>query len=239
LTARKKPRVRLAAIFLLLSLSATLVFADEPPPWAVPVKTVTKYTTERVNLRSGPNTETDILLTLNRGETIEFMSIYNYEWSSVIYSDFKGFIKSEFISLEKPAEHPVELMEWGDVKSIFPIGVAVKILDVRTGLTYYVKSFSNGMHADVEPVTTEDTAIMKSTYNNHWDWDGRPVWVTVNGHTIAAAINGMPHGGGVNENNGMDGQVCLHFKGSTVHNGNMIYSRQLQAVVMEAYRASE
>jgi uncharacterized protein YraI len=237
LIIRKKACGRLLSIFLLLSLSATLVYADEPP-WAVPAKTVTKYVTDRVNFRSGPSTETDILLTFNRGDDVEFISIYNYEWSAVIHGGTKGFIKSEFLSLDKPVEPLVELMEWSEVKSIFTIGVAAEVYDVRTGLTYYVKSFSNGMHADVEPVTTQDTEIMKSTYNNHWDWDGRPVWVTINGHTIAAAINGMPHGGGVNGDNGMNGQVCLHFKGSTVHNGNMTYSRQLQAVVTEAYGAS-
>ena len=226
----------LISAVLLFSLSYTSVYAEEP--WEVPRKPVTMYTNDRVNLRSGPSTEKDILETLNRGASVEFLSIYNFEWSAVVCDGTKGFIKSEFLSDEKPPEPKVELLGWGEVKSIFTLGVSAEVYDVGTGLVYYVKSFSNGMHADVEPVTVEDTEIMKRTYNNHWDWDGRPVWVTINGHTIAAAINGMPHGGGVNSNNGMNGQVCLHFKGSTVHNGNMTYSRQLQDAVMQAYNAS-
>jgi uncharacterized protein YgiM (DUF1202 family) len=139
---------------------------------------------------------------------------------------------------EQPAGRNVELLAWNEVKPIFTIGAAAEVYDVRTGLTYYVKSFSNGNHADIEPITTEDTATIKRTFNNSWTWDGRPVWVTINGRTIAAAINGMPHGRGVNGNNGMNGQICLHFRGSTVHNGNMRYSQQLQAVVTEAYNAA-
>ena len=225
------------SVFLLINFSCAAVHAEEPP-WAVPQKPVVKYATDRVNLRSKPNTDAEIVKTINRGESVDFIAIYNYEWSAVTYNGVKGFINSKFLSNEKPPEPKAELMVWGDVKSILKTGVSIPVYDIGTGLTYYVKSFSNGMHADVEPATTEDTAIMKRTYNNVWSWDGRPVWVTIAGHTIAAAINGMPHGGGVISDDGMDGQVCLHFKGSTVHNGNMTYSQQLQDVVMQAYNAS-
>ena len=233
---RKLAAGSLAAI-LLCGLFCVPAFAAEEP-WDAPQKTAVKYASERVHLRGGPNTDADILKTLSRGEQVEFTAMYNSEWSAVLYGGTKGFIKSEYLSDEKPPEPKVELMNWADVKAILKTGVAFPVYDVGTGLTYYVKSFSNGMHADVEPVTPEDTAIMKRTYHNVWSWDGRPVWVTIAGHTIAAAINGMPHGGGVNGSNGMNGQVCLHFKGSTVHNGNMKYSREMQDAVMRAYNAS-
>ena len=234
----KKAAAGLLPVFLLINALHIPVYAAEEEPWAAPPKPVVKYVNDRVNLRNGPGTDKDVLKTINRGESVDFVAIYNYEWSAVIYGETKGFIKSEFLSSEKPPEPKVELMNWSDVKPILETGVAIPVYDVGTGLTYNVKSFSNGMHADVEPATEEDTAIMKRTYNNHWSWDGRPVWVTIAGHTIAAAINGMPHGGGVISDDGMDGQVCLHFKGSTVHNGNMVYSRQLQDVVMQAYNAA-
>jgi hypothetical protein len=100
------------------------------------------------------------------------------------------------------------------------------VFDVRTGLTYNVKSFSNGLHADVEPITANDTAIMLKTYGGAWKWNPRPVWVTVNGRTIAVSINGMPHGGDTNPNNNMNGQICIHFRGSTTHNGNQSFAKQ-------------
>jgi hypothetical protein len=166
------------------------------------------------------------------------------EWSKVVYKDQTGYIKSEFLDSSPPEGTPeispdgVVLMPWSEAQNVVKIGANIRVYDIRSGLTYYVKSFSNGAHADVEPITKEDTEIMKRTYGGVWSWEPRPVWVTVGDVTIAAAINGMPHGIGVNPNNGMPGQVCLHFKGSSVHNGNRSYNSEMQAAVQAAYNAS-
>lgn len=133
----------------------------------------------------------------------------------------------------------VEFTEWTIAKNIFTIGVPAKIYDIYTGKVYYVKSFSNGNHADVEPITKEDTSIMKSTFDGVWSWDVRPVLVTINGKTMAASINGMPHAVGVNDLNGMDGQICIHFKGSKTHNGNVSYTNLHQQVALEAYNLTK
>ncbi len=131
----------------------------------------------------------------------------------------------------------VEMLSWGEAKELFTTGMDVEVIDVRTGTVYYVRSFSNGNHADVEPITSDDTAALLATYGGRWDWDTRPVWVTLHGRKIAASISGMPHGGGINNNNGMNGQICIHFKGSTTHNGNRAHERDHQASVQEAYNA--
>jgi hypothetical protein len=199
-----------------------------------------------VNLRKGPSTDDEVIKPLEYGSAVLLKTAEASPdglWSLVDAGGDIGYVKREYLGMDKPPEKPkpavvVEHLTWSEAKGVMSIGVPAKILDIRTGAVYYVKSFSNGMHADVEPVTAEDTAIMKRTYNNRWDWDGRPVWVTINGRTIAAAINGMPHGGGVNSSNGMNGQVCLHFWKSSVHNGNRSYERQLQAVVQEAWNAA-
>ena len=136
------------------------------------------------------------------------------------------------------AANGVELVDWSEIKKVFNIGVPARVYDVHTGVVYYVKTFSNGNHADVEPVTVEDTAALKGTYGGVWSWTPRPVWVTVNGRTFAGSINGMPHGGGVNDSNGMDGQVCLHFLGGSTHNSNKAYAQLHQDAVMEAWRAA-
>ncbi len=131
----------------------------------------------------------------------------------------------------------VELLSWPKVSRIFTEFKPARVYDVRTGAVYYVQSFGNGNHADVEPLTREDTKILYSTYGNHWDWTPRPVWVTINGHTIAGSINGMPHASGTIADNGMDGQVCIHFKGSATHNGNLIFGAKHQRAVGEAWQA--
>ena len=84
------------------------------------------------------------------------------------------------------APNGVELIQWSEAKKVFTIGVTASVYDVWTGITYNVKSFSNGLHADVEPVTKEDTDLLKATYGEEWSWDPRPVWVTINGHIMAA-----------------------------------------------------
>ena len=141
--------------------------------------------------------------------------------------------------LVKPAANGVELLDWSLVKTIFKVGLTASVYDVRSGLTYKVKSFSNGNHADVEPITADDTAIMLKTYGGAWKWDPRPVWVTVNGRTIAGSINGMPHGGDTNPNNNMAGQICIHFRGSTTHNGNLAFAQDHQDAVTEAWNAAQ
>lgn len=141
---------------------------------------------------------------------------------------------------EAPSASGVQLLDWFEtVKYTLPKNKDLSIYDVRTGLTYTVRSFSNGNHADVEPVTKEDTAIMLKTYNGKWSWDPRPVWVSYNGITVAASINGMPHASGPNKNNGMDGQVCLHFLNSRTHNGNTAFEKRHQDGVQEAWDAAK
>ena len=142
------------------------------------------------------------------------------------------------VKSSQTAPNGVELIEWSVIKRIFTIGADARIYDVRTGAVYYVRSFSNGNHADVEPVTVEDTETLKKTYGGVWSWDPRPVWVTINGRTFAGSINGMPHGGGVNSTNGMNGQVCLHFLGGSTHNSNKAYAQLHQNAVIEAWNAA-
>ena len=129
------------------------------------------------------------------------------------------------------------LLPWEEVKVLFERYVPVQVIDVRTGETYQIQSFSNGKHADVEPLTKADTDILYRTFNNKWAWETRPVWVILGDLTIAASINGMPHGGGTIADNGMNGQICLHFLGSQTHNGNTRFEKRHQDDVMAAWYA--
>lgn len=230
LTKVKKLLVIPTAVFI--CGTGTVAFADD----------TTYYTSANVNLRTFDSLDAEIIKVVSLGSEITVTEFNPEGWSQVLVNGETGFMKSEFITEEQYIEQENGLVEhtpWSEAKQIFTIGVPAKVYDVRTGLVYYVKSFSNGLHADVEPITTEDTAIMKRTFNGVWSWDVRPVWVTINGRTMAASINGMPHGGGVNSNNGMNGQVCIHFKGSTTHNGNKSFAALHQQVALEAYNASK
>ena len=151
-----------------------------------------------------------------------------------------------YILVDKPEEiieiqsftYEVELLRWSYVRhNVIRNGEPLLITDVRSGITYWVAAFSQGNHADVEPITREDTELMRQAFGR-WTWDPRPVWVTIDGRTIAASINGMPHAGSTNSNNGMNGHICLHFYGSTTHSGARSHERDHQRAVQEALRAS-
>lgn len=238
--------VRKILIFTVLILAAAsnfacVAYADENPssePERLRIKS-------DANLRVGPSANFDLIGVFRKGTVVNVYTYVKDGWSMVGYEGIGGFVKSSYLVSEEEFRNPpkeesrIELLDWWkEAKRAFTIGVNARVYDVRTGLSYYVRSFSNGSHADVEPVTKEDTAIMKRTYGGRWSWDPRPVFVTINGRTFAAAINGMPHGGGVNNSNGMNGQVCLHFRNSTTHNGNRSYERDFQAAVLEAWSAA-
>jgi uncharacterized protein YgiM (DUF1202 family) len=200
-------------------------------------------TNANVNFRNSPNLAGQKIKLLSYGSKVEVKETVE-DWSFVTLDGEEGYIKSEFLSseLDIPIAQKagnVELTPWSEVKSVFAIGENASVYDINSGKTYNVRSFSNGSHADVEPITHEDTRIMKETFNGVWSWDIKPVLVTVGGKTMAGSISGMPHGGGVNNNNGMNGQVCIHFLGSKVHNGNTSFGQLHQDYVMKAFNSAK
>ena len=198
--------------------------------------------TVNVNLRVQPSTEAQIVSLVSGGKEVDVVDEVD-GWTRVTFNGQSGYIKSEYLKSQeeykKDIKSSVELISWSEAKNVVEIGKVIEVYDILTGKKYNVKSFSNGNHADVETVTQEDTNIMKETFGGVWKWDPRPVWVTVNGRTIAASINGQPHGGGTNNSNGMNGQVCLHFKGSTTHNGNQSFTEWHQKELMRAYELAQ
>ena len=56
----------------------------------------------------------------------------------------------------------VRLSTWDDIAKTFRKGTKALVTDVRTGKQFWVRRFGGWWHADVEPLTAKDTAIMKS-----------------------------------------------------------------------------
>ncbi len=223
--------------YLTASASASTATATSA---AAATTSETYRTSTRVNLRKSASTDSAILSTLNAGTVVTMISYDAKNWSKVKVNGSEGYIKSEYVTTGSvTAASSVELLDWSEVKTIFKTYTPAKVYDVRSGKVYYVQSFSNGSHADVETLTKEDTAIMKETFGGVWSWAVRPVWVTINGHTIAGSINGQPHATGTISGNNMDGQVCIHFRGSTTHNGNTSFAAEHQRGVTEAWNAAQ
>ncbi|KRF63229.1 hypothetical protein ASG99_22420 [Bacillus sp. Soil768D1] len=115
-----------------------------------------------------------------------------------------------------PISFKIEMLPWEIVNNIIPNKTNFTIIDIETGLSFKVQRRAGSHHADVQPLTKEDTQIMKKIYNNKWSWNRRAIIVLINNQMIAASMHGMPHGAGALQN-GFSGHFCVHFSGSITH----------------------
>lgn len=129
----------------------------------------------------------------------------------------------------------VQLMPWSEADSFFYKECVATVTDVRTGISWKEKRFGGWFHADSEPLTAEDTAKMKEAYGGSWSWDRRAIWVTIDGVTAAASMNGMPHMVSTTGGNNFPGHHCIHFYQSKVHENSKECPRH-QAEVQYSYK---
>lgn len=115
----------------------------------------------------------------------------------------------------------IEMLSWGEVKKFITKGANFQIIDIDTGLSFNVQMRAGSRHADVQPLTSADTKILKSIYNGKWSWNRRAIIVIVDNKFIAASMNGMPHGAGAIKNS-FPGHFCIHFYDSRTHKTNEI-----------------
>ena len=211
---------------------------EDTGPW-------TFRTTANLNLRTGPSTSTYRIKTVNRGSLVSVTDLRDGEWVAVEVNGRTGYMYKYFLTKVADAEAltiyevngNVERLHWSVARDVLVRGEAFTVVDVRTGISWRMATFSHGNHADSEPVTADDTAAMRQAFGGRWCWTPRPIHIHVNGRVLAASINGMPHAGSTNHNNNMNGHVCIHFYGSRTHNGNRSHERDHQNAVNEAFRA--
>ena len=100
------------------------------------------------------------------------------------------------------------------------------LIDIATGKSFKIKVQSAGNHADVEPLTAADTAVLCSLYGvenaEQLDiqnkYQRRPMVVTnAAGEQFVGSIYAIPHGDDTIAGNEFDGQFCLHFMNSLMH----------------------
>jgi hypothetical protein len=124
--------------------------------------------------------------------------------------------------------HFGKMLEWTKVSKVIPRKAKCKVIDMETGLSFHVQRRAGGRHADVQPLTKEDTAIMKQIYNGSWSWKRKAILVQTGDQLLAASMHGMPHGGDGIPYNDFAGHFCIHFLGSTTHgSGNVDPEHQL------------
>jgi len=132
---------------------------------------------------------------------------------------------------------PVHKSNWDSVNAKWPAGKTATITVVATGAQFNVYRGNKTLHADVTPVSAADVATMKSTYGGSWSWARCPIWVTIDGTTYAASMNGMPHEKDYVPSSGFGGHFCVHFYGSKGH-GTGAVDKDHQAAISFAYNAA-
>ncbi|GAW90927.1 LysM peptidoglycan-binding domain-containing protein [Calderihabitans maritimus] len=154
----------------------------------------------------------------------ELMEVNNLDESTVLYPGQELTIPVHHIPV-KPTVSPRhgELLDWWtEAQYLWPIGREATIIDFYTGKSWRMRRTFGAAHADVEPLTAEDTAIMKSVWGGEWSWTPRPVLVVVNGRRIAASASAMPHSVEKILDNDFPGHSDIHFLNSRRHKDNTI-----------------
>ncbi len=85
------------------------------------------------------------------------------------------------------------------------------LFDPETGISWQVHMFSYGKHAEIEPLTVNDTEKMYKACG-YQKWTPKPVWVIFADGTIRiATTHSVPHEVQHRTNNNFAGHACLHF----------------------------
>lgn len=120
-----------------------------------------------------------------------------------------------------------EFLAWGEVMNIFCKYDKARVVDFDTGISFNVQRRAGSNHADVQPLTAEDSANMKTIYGGRWSWKRRAIIMEVKGRRLAASMNGMPHGAGAITGNNFRGHFCIHFRDSKTHSNEENDAHQL------------
>ena len=86
------------------------------------------------------------------------------------------------------------------------------VYDFTNGISWHVNIFSNGAHADAEPITAEDTANMNRAFGGKTTWTPKAVWVVFSdGSVYMASTHNTPHEVYHIKDNNFPGHLCIHF----------------------------
>jgi len=136
--------------------------------------------------------------------------------------------------------YPALKIDWytGGIQSMIRRQTCFKIYDLKSGRLWTAYRQAGGDHIDIEPATAADTKVLCEIYRVSTSeeiasknlWRRRPCLVTVNGHTYACSLYGVPHGDDTISGNNMDGQLCLHFTNSKTHGSKNVDSYHKEAI---------
>ena len=116
-------------------------------------------------------------------------------------------------SVSGPSGSEVQLLHWfNEVKTSLKTGQNILAYEPKSGISFTLYVMSRGRHADVEPLTAEDTAKMMRAWNNEVTWTPKVVYIKLpDGRWSLATMHNVAHGSQTIKGNDFDGQNCVHF----------------------------
>lgn len=149
----------------------------------------------------------------------------------------------KYIKLLEHYNNDIKKITWEDADKIIALYSDFTVIDKETKKSWIMKRTSGKLHADVEPITAEDSEIMLSCFPKDKSFKEatyRPVIVEIGFNRYGAALMGFPHCGSTStqfkektrvlsggfrnmrnwdsiRNNDVVGHFCLHFVGSLRH----------------------
>lgn len=111
-----------------------------------------------------------------------------------------------------PAGGSVRLLHWfNDIKPSVSSRQNITVYDPRSGISFGIRFYSLGNHADSEPATLRDTLLMNRAFGAP-SWDVHVVYIKLpSGMWTMASMHNRPHLTGAVNNNGFGGHLCIHF----------------------------
>ncbi len=139
----------------------------------------------------------------------ELLEVNSLSESSRIYTGMQLTIPVHHVPIKYAPKGYGELLNWfTEAQYVIPINTDFQIVDLETGKSFNARRTVGSGHADCEPLTANDTAIMKEIWGGNFNWNKRSVLVKYKGRTIAASAAGMLHAG----NEGAEGGVWTSWR---------------------------
>ncbi len=135
-----------------------------------------------------------------------------YSGSAKSYSTAVDELPAGTGLISGPSTSEVKLLHWQtEIKPTVSSGQTILIYDPDTSLSWNIKFYSLGRHADSEPLTWQDTQIMNRSFGKS-SWDIQVVYIRLpDGRWTMATMHNRPHLYGSITNNGFGGHLCIHF----------------------------
>lgn len=140
---------------------------------------------------------------------------------------------------EGPSSSQVKLLHWfNDIKPRVAAGQRATVHHPASGISFTIRFYSMGNHADSEPATWRDTQLMNRAFGTP-SWNINTVYIKLpDGQWTLAAMHNRPHLSGAINANGFGGHLCIHFLRDTdeVNKNDPDYGASNQRAIRKAWK---